>query len=43
MELITLINALIDAIKTIITIEIIKKRRRYRKESVICVVKKDVM
>ena len=43
MGLITLIDALIDAIEAIITVEIIKRKRRRGKESVTCVIRKDVV
>jgi len=41
--LITLINVLIDVIEAIIIAEIIKRKRRREKESVTCVIKKDIV
>jgi len=43
MRLIILINALINAIKTIITIEIIKRKRKRKKESITYIIKKDTV
>jgi len=43
MGLIILINVLINAIKAIIIIKIIKKKRKRKKESVIHVVKKNIV
>ena len=43
MRLITLINALINVIEAIIITEIIKRKRKREKESVTCVIKKDVV
>ena len=43
MGLITLINTLIDAIETIIIIEIIKKKQKRKKKSATYIIKKDVV
>ena len=43
MKLITLINALINAIKVIIIIKIIKRKRKRKKKNVTCIIKKNTV